>query len=233
MASVKKPKKRTGQKKAVQDRQDKQPNFHGRDCALFLYNKGDEPNYLKLLKNVKPTMTDDDYACAIDLWATLVDLVDLLLETFDTPADIFKTDDGTMQARREHAEAISQAASEYIEAIKEIDGSGAILLYPHIAKEHAPAMVLAVGSLPRWSMQPEEHLHALRKKDKSRRSAHASGGEKRRGGGVVERSFLSTQFGVEWNRIVANAQQPEREPIWVRAKKRRQDLLAAAALASD
>ena len=49
-------------------------------------------------------MTDADYQRAIDVWATLVDLVDLLLETFDTPADIFKTDDVTMQARREHAE---------------------------------------------------------------------------------------------------------------------------------
>ena len=129
--------------------------------------------------------------------------------------------------------AISQAASEHIEAIKEIDGSAAIPLYLHIAKEHAPAMVMAVGSLPRWSMQPEEHLHALRKKDKARRSAHASGGEKRRGGGVVERSFLSTQFGVEWNRIISNASDPEREPIWVRAKKRRQDLLAAHLRASS
>ena len=188
VASIKKPKKRTGQKKAVQDRQDKQPNFHSQDCALFLALAADETeaNCLKLLKILRSSMTADDYGKAIELWVTLVDLIDVLLEMFDEPqaADILKTDPATMQAREIYdTSEIYDKASKYIEAIKGIDGSGAIPLYPHIPKEHAPAMVMAVGSLPQWSMQLEEHLHALRKKDKSRRSGHGSAGAKRRGRG--------------------------------------------------
>lgn len=148
-------------------------------------------------------------------------LIGDLLHVFDSPADVLKTDAETMAKRDTHAKKVEEAARVYMSALQNFIPTDRVPLYVHMCVDHAPDMIRKVGSLSRWSMQGEEHLHSLRKKDRGRRCSFAKEGTKRRGGGLVRRSMYMTQVAVEFIRAKCGMNAPEREMPWVRRKAAR------------
>ena len=130
------------------------------------------------------------------------------------------------------AQKIHEAALTYKRAwLAYCDVPERMPIYVHIAECHLPAMTMAVGSLTRFSMQGEEHLHSVRKRDRKTRSSMKPVGSKgalKKDGthAIIKRGHLESQIKREKVRAWAKKQIPQRPRGRARAVAR--DLHAAS-----
>lgn len=72
--------------------------------------------------------------------------------------------DEAQSKRDERASKVKDLSEKYLDLYVRHIGADKVTLYLHVVHHHAPTMIRRVGSLSRWSMQPIEHRHSLRKK---------------------------------------------------------------------
>ena len=153
-------------KEQINDAMGKQPSVNGAGCQALL-----EGGYKLMLDAVGLTGAKRQHA--EQLWAALKELKDSILCIFDEPEDLFKTDPATLALRKEHADDIAAKAKAYKAAwLSWTHSPERCPMYIHIAEMQIPGMVMKVGSMSRWSMQGEEHLHSKRKLLRKTRTSH-------------------------------------------------------------
>ena len=196
-------------KDMIEDKLGKKPSLMGRDCKKLT-----DGGFQSLLKAVE--LLAADLKQATDLWEALAALIQLVGFTFDAPADMFKKDEATIDKRKAHAEKTRQAAGLYKRLwMLYTKAPSRVPLYVHVAEVHIPRMMVPVGSVSRFAMQGEEHLHSQRKRDRKTRASHKKVGSKgrRKKDGTyttVTRGKHETQIGIEAIRRTIRKQMPLR-----------------------
>ena len=205
-----KPKK----KDQIHDAMGKNLSLNGRDCQLLLGTSKGDGKYHLLFEAVE--LQGEQLEKARAMFEALVKLKEAVLAKFDGPTDLFKTDRATLATRKVHADEIHEAALTYKKAwLAYCDVPERMPIYVHIAECHLPAMTMAVGSLTRFSMQGEEHLHSVRKRDKKTQSSMKPVGSKgalKKDGthAIVKRGHIESQIKREKVRAWAKKQIPQR-----------------------
>ena len=159
-------------KEKIMDAMGKAPSITGGGCEVMFEGKnGGPPGYELALDAIGLQGSARTRADA--MWQALKLLKDVVLEIYDNPEDLFNDDAATMELRAKHAAEIKAAAIHYKHAwLAVAQVPERMPIYVHVAEAHLPAMTMKVGSLSRFSMQGEEHLHSVRKRDKKTRSSN-------------------------------------------------------------